>query len=155
MKREDITNLFPEATQSQIDTLMGINGNDINNARGSADTLKSQVATQAAELERLKTQTAGIEALTTERDNYKSQLEELQSANALREMREKVSKETGVPVDLITGDNEETCKTQAQGILNFSNSNGYPKVKDGGEVGNVNKKTTRQQFFEWFNQIER
>ena len=155
MKREDITNLFPEATQSQIDTLMGINGNDINNARGSADTLKSQVATQAAELERLKTQTAGIEALTTERDNYKSQLEELQSANALREMREKVSKETGVPVDLITGDNEETCKTQAQGILNFSNSNGYPKVKDGGEVGNVNKKTTRQQFAEWFNQIER
>ncbi len=155
MKREDITNLFPEATQSQIDTLMGINGNDINNARGSADTLKSQVATQAAELERLKTQTAGIEALTTERDNYKSQLEELQSANALREMREKVSKETGVPVDLITGDNEETCKTQAQGILNFSNSSGYPKVKDGGEVGNVNKKTTRQQFAEWFNQIER
>ena len=63
------------------------------------------------------------------------QLDALNSANTLREVRAKVSAATGVPADLLSGDTEEVCTTQAQAILKFAKP-GYPNVRDGGEPRN-------------------
>ena len=79
MKREQISEIFPDATKEQIDKLMGINGTDINSAKGDLDGLKGQLATAQAELAKLKEASdspkdalreasAAIKALQTELD---------------------------------------------------------------------------------------
>ena len=60
------------------------------------------------------------------------QLDALNSANTLREVRAKVSAATGVPADLLSGDTEEACTAQAQAALKFAKPvNSYPDVRDG------------------------
>lgn len=82
-------------------------------------------------------------------DALQTQLDEMRNAELLRSMRESVASEAGVPASLLTGTSEEECIAQAKTILEFARPGGYPKVRDGGEVANTGKKTTRQQFAEW------
>ncbi len=78
----------------------------------------------------------------------KSELDTLKKANALREVRAAVAKAKGVPVELLTGDTEEACKTQADAILAFARPGGYPQLRDGGEV-KITGTSTRDQFAAW------
>lgn len=80
------------------------------------------------------------------------QLDALNSANALREVRAKVSAATGIPAELLTGDTEEACTAQAQAILKFAKP-GYPSVRDGGDPHHTPTGSTRQQFADWFEQV--
>lgn len=84
-------------------------------------------------------------------DALQKKLDEMTKANNVREIRDKVAKDTGVPAELLFGEDEETCKAQAQAILAYAKPQKYPSVKDGGEV---TKKTTnaatRDQFKQWF-----
>jgi hypothetical protein len=68
-------------------------------------------------------------------------------------MREKVSKATGVPASLLTGDTEEACTAQANGIAEFAKPTAYPVIRDGGEVGATQKTTPKDAFVNWFNQV--
>lgn len=141
MKREDITKLFPEATKEQIDELMSLNGADINAAKSGVDQLKAQHA-------------AALKEATDKADDLQRQLDRLTEANTLRDLRDKVAKETGVPADLLTGATEEEFKTRAQALLDFKGKEpNNPPFKDGGEPsGKVGGGSTRDQFKEWFNE---
>lgn len=140
MKRTDITALFPDATPDQIDKLMDLNGGDINRAKGELDGLKTQLTSAQEELaalkaaapekDRLKEATDRAEALQAELDGIKK-------ANEAREMRDKVAKETGLPVDMmefLTGADEEACLAQAKKLVERIKAGGFPKVKDPGEA---------------------
>lgn len=84
---------------------------------------------------------------------YKTQLEALQKEIEQRNIRDKISAETGVPSDLLTGDTEEKCKAQAEAILKFRGEKPkYPNVRDAGELGNQggHSDKTRDQFEDWF-----
>ena len=148
MKRTDITEVFPDATKEQIDKLLGINGADIETAKAGMVDLKGQLATandRIAELEQRPTDDALLAA--------QNEAAALRATIAIRDMRSKVSKETGVPVELLTADDEESCTEQANGIIRFKFVNQYPNVRDGGEVTPpAQKPTTAQQFADWFNQ---
>lgn len=153
MKRSDITDLWPEATKDAIDKLMGINGADVNAAKGELDNLRQQLADAQKQLaaapnadtvQQLQDALEKAQGLQTELDG-------LNAANALRDLRESVSKDTGVPYDLLTGGTDEECRAQAQAILAFAKPGAYPNVRDGGETSPVSKPTTAQQFAEWFN----
>ena len=61
-----------------------------------------------------------------------------------------VAKELNIPAALLHGENEDDCKEEAKAILEFAKSNGYPVVRDGGEVTNTTKPSTRQQFADWW-----
>ena len=154
MKRDDITALFPDATTEQIDTLMGINGADINKAKGDLDNLKGQLATATAELEQLKNNNNADELSKAQAlaSSLQTELDGMKAAEAIRIVREKVAQEKKVPVHLLTGDTEEDCASQADSILAFAKPT-YPNVKDGGEVAPNNKKATRDQFAEWAKEI--
>ena len=76
-------------------------------------------------------------------------LSDLENANNLRAMREKVASEKGVPIDLLTGETEEACNTQADGILKFASAQGYPVIRDSGEPSKMTKSSTREQFKEF------
>ena len=82
-------------------------------------------------------------------DALQVELDKLKGENAVRDLRNRVAEETGVPVHLLTGSTEDECRDQAKAILAYANPSGYPKVRDGGEVTNTGKMTTKQQFAEW------
>ena len=154
MKREQISEIIPDATKEQIDKIMGLNGSDINSAKGDLDGLKGQLATAQAELAKLKEASDGpkdalreasaaIKALQTELDAMKK-------AEALRTMREKVSAEKKIPASLLTGEDENACNAQADAILAFAKTApGYPHLPDGGEPGGAPKPATRDKFADW------
>lgn len=82
-------------------------------------------------------------------EKLEAQLKEKESEEAIREIKKKVADEMKVPADLLTGNTEEECRTQAQAIMSFATSQGYPTVKDAGESNPTNKKSTRDSFKEW------
>ena len=86
-------------------------------------------------------------------DGLEKELNELKKANAVRDIRLKVSSETGVPLELLTAETEEECRIMAEKINAFAMPKSYPKVKDGGEVSGAPKQTTSQQFADWFKQV--
>ena len=80
-----------------------------------------------------------------------AELNTIKQAQALQEMRSKVSAQTGVPINLLTANSEEECLEQAKAIKAFAIPAQYPIVKDGGEVNGNPTASTRSQFAEWFN----
>ena len=153
MKRSDITDIWPEATKEQIDKLMGINGTDINNAKGELDGLKAQLSTAQSELQKLKDGAAGQPDKLKETQDalaaLQTELAGMKHAEAVRLVREKVSTDKKVPASLLTGETEETCVSQADAILAFAKSGSYPSVPDGGEAGKGGSLATRDRFAEW------
>lgn len=83
-------------------------------------------------------------------EKLQKELDDLKNAQSIRDIRDKVAKETGVPAELLSGSTEEECKTQANGIKAYANP-GYPQVQDGGEPGGQLKVSTAQQFADWAN----
>ena len=152
MKREDITNIFPDATKEQIDAIMSANGEDINRARGDFDTLKTQLETAHSELETLRSGATNYAELEKQAASLREELDGMKKAESVRLVREKVAKENKIPVELLTGETEEVCAQQASSILAFAKPT-YPKVKDAGEVNPPINMTPREQFTEWAKQI--
>lgn len=87
-----------------------------------------------------------IDALTKE-------LEALRSQNAIKDIRDSVSKETGVPASLLTGTDAEACKKQAEAILEFAKPKVYPQAKrnnnntDANEQANEAMREFARQIF--------
>lgn len=84
---------------------------------------------------------------------YKAQAEALQKEITTRNVREKVAKEMNVPLSLLTGETEEECKKQAEGLLAWrGDAPKYPVLNDSGETTRVSGGKTRDQFADWFNE---
>lgn len=91
----------------------------------------------ADRLNRERAKYADYEDLKVKASQYdaaQQQLDQLTHANTLRDLRAKVSAETGVPADLLTGETIEDCTAQANKIKAFAAPAGYPSVYDGGEL---------------------
>lgn len=69
-----------------------------------------------------------------------AELTSLKNAASVRSIREKVSQETGVPIHLLHGEDEESCTAEANEIVKFAKPS-YPSVKDGGEPAHGAKMT--------------
>ena len=152
MKRTDITALFPNATEDQIKTLMDINGQDINAAKQGVVDLQSQLESAKKDLEAAKKAGVSADDLKKAQDQaakLEKELNDLKTSNQIRDMRANVAKEKGIPADLLTGDTEEACKAQADGILAFAKPNGYPKLPDGGEPSGAPGGAARDKFAAW------
>lgn len=94
-----------------------------------------------------------LQKATEKAEKLEAEIKTMKRAAEVQAMKEKISQETGVPVSLLNGDTEEGLKAQAEAIKEFaSQGNGYPKIKDGGEVAKTTKMNTTQQFVGWFNQ---
>lgn len=151
MKRTDITALFPDATDEQIDKIMNLNGADINKAKGDLDDVRTQLATAQSELTAMKNGGGNdaLQEVTSKVTALQQELDKRDRAEALRTMRDKIAGENKVPAALLTGETEEACAEQAKAILAFAQSSGYPSVRDGGEVHNPPTVKTRDKFAEW------
>ena len=152
MKRTDITALFPDATDEQINALMHLNGNDVNREKSKTEEAKKQLAEARAAIEKLKESAPDPEALekaTKRVADLEAELNGVKSAEKLRVLREAISGDTGVPASLLTGETEDDCKAQAKAILEFARPTAYPLIRDGGEIHTPSGKSTRDQFSDW------
>lgn len=153
MKRTDITSLFPEATDEQINTLMSINGNDINSAKKGVEELQTSLKDAQTKLAGLESNSTALQEAIDRANGLQSELDSMKAAEALRTTREEVARSVGVPAHLLTAETKEECEAQAKQILEFAKPSKYPSVPDGGEpIGNP-QKATRDQFAEYFNQV--
>lgn len=86
-------------------------------------------------------------------NKLQSELDGIKAAEELRKMRNEVSKQTGVPAELLTGTTEEECREQANGIIQFRDQKpGYPAVKDAGDPIITKKGTPKDSFEAWANE---
>lgn len=92
-----------------------------------------------------------LQKATERADSLEKELMALKKANEVQVIRQKISKETGVPTELLTAETEDECLAQAKAINAYAAPTGYPKVPDGGEVAQTPNTSTRAQFAEWFN----
>lgn len=110
------------------------------------DVLKAKASKFDEAEEASKTE---LQKMTDRANELQNKLDSMTKAEEIRTIRETVSKETGVPVSLLTADTEEACKEQAKAISEFAKPN-YPNVKDGGETQHTSGGQARDQFKEWF-----
>ena len=115
---------------------------------GDYEALKEKAGKYDEYEEKSKTE---IQKATEKAEKLQHEIDEMKQAANIRELRAKVSKETGVPENLLSGTTEEDCKAQAEAIKAFAKP-AYPSVRDAGEPGGTPGTSTAQQFAEWFNQ---
>lgn len=113
----------------------------------------SELKEKAAKFDELEAASKTELQKATERaEKLEKELSALKKAEEVRTIRAKVAKETGIPEHLLTGETEEACIEQAKAINAYANPGAYPVLNDGGEVQNVAKPSTKQQFADWANQ---
>lgn len=89
--------------------------------------LKSKAAEYDKQQEASKTE---LQKAQKQAEALRKELSGLKEQENVRSIRTKVSGETGVPSELLTGDSEEDCKTQAEAILKFAKGSKYPGIKE-------------------------
>ena len=94
-----------------------------------------------------------LQKATDRADALQKELDGMKKADSVRKIREEVSKDLGVPAYLLNGETKEECEAQAKGILSFAKPDAYPAVKDGGEARSTGTGKTRDQFANWFNEL--
>lgn len=95
-----------------------------------------------------------LQKATERADSLQAQLDKLTRENTVRQARAKVSEEMKVPVELLTGDDEETCKKQAEAILKFAKPKSYPGTQRN-RSNNNNAGSTDDSMREFAQQIFR
>lgn len=139
-------------TQSEMNAIIQDRLARERNKYADYDALKAKAKQFDAAEEAGKTE---LQKATERAEKLQQQVDALTKANSLRDMRSKVANATGVPESLLSGETEEACTAQAKAILDFAKPNGYPQVKDGGEITHKTTGSTREQFATWFEQAVR
>ena len=102
------------------------------------DSLKEKAGKYDAAEESKKTE---LQKATDKMTALQKELDALKSANTVKAIREKVAKDTEVPIELLTADTEEACKTQADAILKFAKPKSYPGTHSNSD-SNSNSKSS-------------
>ena len=102
------------------------------------DSLKEKAGKYDEAEESKKTE---LQKATDKMSALQKELDDLKSANTVKAIREKVAKDTEVPIELLTADTEEACKAQADAILKFAKPKSYP----GTHSSNNNKPNANPQ----------
>lgn len=90
------------------------------------DSLKEKAGKYDEYQEKSKTE---LQKEKEKSDALLAKLTALEKKDTVRQVREKVAKDTCVPVELLTGEDEDTCKKQAEAILKFAKPKSYPGTK--------------------------
>lgn len=113
-------------TQSQMDAIIGDRLARERSKYADYDSMKEK----AAKFDELQEQgKTDLEKANERAEKLQKELDSLKSAETVRQIREKVSADTKVPVELLTGADEETCKKQAEAVLKFAKPAEYPGTR--------------------------
>lgn len=94
-----------------------------------------ELKTKAAQLDQIEENNKSeLQKATEKADALQKELDRMKKTKSINDLRNKVASELGVPANLLTGEDEESCKAQANNILAFAKKSSYPSVPDGGET---------------------
>lgn len=113
-------------TQADVDRIVGERLYDAKKKYGDYEELKAKAAQFDEFQEKNKTE---LEKANEKAEKLQKELEGLKKQGEIAEIRAKVSKDTGVPAECLSGNDEESCKAQATAILAFAKPSGYPGAK--------------------------
>lgn len=145
-KQTETVNQEKTFTQAELDRIVKERTYRAQEKYADYDELKEKAARLDALEEQSKTE---LQKATDKAAKLQAELDGLKNAEKVRAMREKVSKETDVPMDLLNGSTVEECMEQAKKIKAFANPS-YPNLRDGGEPSGSPGASAAQQFAEWF-----
>ena len=120
-------------TQAEVDAIVGERLARERQKYSDYDELKSK----AAEYDKAQEANAKLQA----------KLDGMEKEKKLLDTRSKVAKEKGIPADLLTGEDEDTCKAQADAILKFAKGPKYPSVKETKHEANQNATNSTNEDF--------
>lgn len=135
-------------TQAELDAVLAERLQRERSKYADYASLKQKAEAYDQSVEANKTE---LQKATDRADALQKELNGIKREAQVRDIRNKVAKETGVPADLLTAETEEECTAQANAIKAFAQPT-YPNVYDGGEPTGQKKQSTAQQFADWFNQ---
>lgn len=114
-------------TQEDVDSIVGerlarerAKYSDYEDLKNKAAEYDKQQEASKTELQKAQDRSAKLQA----------KLDAMEKADKIRGIRDKVSTDTGVPAGLLSGEDEDTCKAQAEAILKFAKGSKYPGVKE-------------------------
>ena len=131
-------------TQAEVDSIVG--------ERLARERQKypdyEELKTKAAEYDKAQ-EASKTELQKAQEANAKLQakLEGMEKEKKLLDTRSKVAKEKGVPAELLTGEDEDTCKAQADAILKFAKGPKYPSVNEPKHEPNQNSTSSTDNDF--------
>lgn len=137
-------------TQAELDKIVGERLSRERAKYEGFDELKAKAA-KFDEME--EANKSELQKMSEKAQALQSELDSMKKAAQIRDIRDKVAQETGVPASLLTGDTEEDCTAQAEAIKEFANPKSYPTVKDGGEVNKLTKKSAKESFNDWVSEV--
>lgn len=91
MKRDDITKLFPTATDEQVSALLDLNSKDIGKAKGGADKLQTDLDAANAALGEARETIKGLEASKGDATKLQAEIERYKKAETDRTEAEKAA----------------------------------------------------------------
>lgn len=120
-------------TQEEMDAIIGDRLKRERAKYSDYEDLKAKATAYDAAEEANK---SDLQKANEKAEALQAQLDALTKANQERELRDKISAETGVPASLLRGSSEEDLRAQAEGIKGFVSASkaSYPTVRDGGET---------------------
>ena len=129
-------------TQTELDTIVENRLSRERKKYEDYDSLKEKAGKYDQIQEAGKTE---LQKANERADSLQKQLDDMTKKDTVRQAREKVSKETNVPENLLTGEDEKTCKEQAEAILKFAKPNSYPGTKPNNTKLNNNAGTQENE----------
>ena len=141
----------PEKTFTQAE-LDGIVNDRLKRERQKYEGFEDLKAKAAKYDELEEASKSELQKVTERAEKLQTELDSIKKSQSLKDMRESVAKEAGVPaasMSLITGDTEEICQEQAKTIISMLVPDSYPRVPDKGEVHNVGNGSARDLFGQW------
>lgn len=134
-------------TQTELDKIVGERLAREREKYADYDAMKEKASKLDSMEEASKSE---LQKITEKATALETELNALKKEKEVEILRRNVSKETGVPENLLTGQTEEECKEQARAIKAFADP-GYPSVKDQAPQ-NAPSGTAKEQFAEWARQ---
>lgn len=136
-------------TQAELDKIVGERLAREREKYSDYETFKEKASRFDSLEEANKTE---LQKATEKAAKLETELSALKKEREVRELRENVAKETGIPVNLLTGNTADECKAQAEAIKAFATPS-YPTVMDHGELQRQPQGNTKEQFAQWADTI--
>ena len=137
-------------TQAEVDAIVGDRLKRDRQKYADYETLKEKADKFDQMEDANKTE---LERMAEKNKELQTELDNIRRENLVREARQTVANETGIPVTLLTGETEDECRQQAKAIAEYAAPKGYPQVRDGGEPMNKTGGSPRDSFNEWVEQV--
>ena len=138
-------------TQEEVNELMGKVRRETREKYADYDELLKKAKAYDEAQEASKTE---LEKAREESAKAIDELNALKAEKARSELRQKVSKETGVPADLISGDDEEAMTANAKAIAEYAKKANTTAPADKGGAARRGGKSTADLFAEAISSIK-